>query len=68
MNNQRLARKIDSNQSTINDLMDELVEEIEMLEKENEILKQALHGIYNLCDNDNQTHEHIWRVADEVLH
>ena len=34
MNNQRLARKIDQNQSTINDLMDELVEEIESLESE----------------------------------
>jgi len=68
MNNQRLARKIDSNQSTINDLMDELVEEIETLEKENEALKQALHDIYNLCDNDNPSHEHIWRVVDEALH
>lgn len=34
MNNQRLARKIDSSQTTINDLIDELVEEIESLESE----------------------------------
>ena len=40
----------------------------EMLVKEIEELKQGLHGIYNLCDNDNPSHEHIWRVANDLLH
>ena len=32
-----------------------------------ERLKIGIHGIYNLCDNDNKTHEHIWKVANELL-
>jgi len=68
MENQRLAKKIDSSQRAITDLIDELVEELESVEKQNEALKQALHGIYNLCDNDNLSHENIWRIANEALH
>lgn len=41
---------------------------IESLDKEIDELKQGLHGIYNLCDNDNPSHELIWRIANEVLH
>jgi hypothetical protein len=41
---------------------------IQTLDKDIAELKEGLHGIYNLCDNDNPTHEHIWRVANDLLH
>ena len=37
------------------------------LQLENEKLKQVLHGIYNLCDNDNPTHEYIWHLTNVLL-
>lgn len=63
---------------TLNARIVELEAQIESLTnkevscKEDEIteveqLKMALHGICNLCDPDNQTHEHIWRIANNVL-
>jgi hypothetical protein len=30
-------------------------------------MKEALSGICNLCDNENPTHEMIWRVAKGAL-
>lgn len=37
------------------------------LEVELEKLKQCLHGVYNLCDADNPSHEHILEVINEVI-
>ena len=41
---------------------------IAKLLEEKEMLLIGLHGIYNLCDNDNPTHEHIWHIANDLLH
>ena len=50
------------------DVINKLQAKIDELEKDNENYKQALHGIYNLCDGDNSTHEHIWHIANDILH
>ena len=37
------------------------------LEEQNEILKKAVQNIAKECDNTNETHETIWRIAYNAL-
>lgn len=37
------------------------------LEEQNEILQKALQEIVKECDNTNETHENIWRIANSAL-
>lgn len=37
------------------------------LEEQNEILRKAVQGIARECDNTNETHETIWRIAYSAL-
>jgi len=58
----------DQQTKELQERVEHLQAKIDELEKANDNYKQALHGIYNLCDSDNSTHEHIWHIANAVLH
>lgn len=48
--------------------LDKTADDFDDMEKELAYLKQVLHGIYNLCDEDNESHVLIQDLADKALH
>jgi hypothetical protein len=47
--------------------LDESLNIIKQLQEENKELRKGLITITNMVDNQNPTHEAIWRIADFIL-